>query len=91
MAITRSQQAKQMLQNGGRIGLKKGTYSAEDEDDRFGGYNEPSTTTTSYTAPSRVATNPQQDYSDEARGVGAYAPGVSQAYERKLSSRRCNC
>ena len=82
MAITRAQQVKQMLRNGGRIGLRRGsTYSAEAEDDRFGGYNEPTTTTTTYTAPSRVATNPQQDYLDEATGKGAYAPGVSQAYE----------
>ena len=55
MAITRAQQVKQMLRKGGRIGLKKGTYSAEAEDDRFGGYNEPSTTTTTYTAPTSVA------------------------------------
>jgi hypothetical protein len=80
MAITRAQQAKQMLREGGRIGFFLG-----------GNFNPSSTTsaqksaskgsTTSYNAPSRVATNPQQDYSDEANQRGAYAPGATQAYE----------
>jgi len=81
MAITRAQQVKQMLRNGGRIGLKKGTYSAEAEDDRFGGYNEPTTTTTTYTAPSSFTRGGPQDLGFESRGIGPYEEGVSQAYE----------
>jgi hypothetical protein len=80
MAITRTQIAKQLLANGGRTGFFLG-----------GNFNPSSTTaaqksaskgsTTTYNAPSSVATNPQKDASDEARGVGAYKSGVTQAYE----------
>mgnify|MGYP003681688128 FL=1 len=80
MAITNAQQYKQLLAKGGRTGFFiGGNFDTKSTKDSQKSTSKGSTTT--YTAPTSVARGGPQDRGMEANKTGAYAPGVSQAYE----------
>jgi len=83
MAITRAQQAKQLLAQGGRTGFFLGGNYDKNTVSKTTSAQKSSSkpTTTTYTAPTSVARSGPQDLGMEASKTGAYAPGVSQGYE----------
>jgi len=83
MAITRAQQAKQLLAQGGRTGFFLGGNYDKNTVSKTTSAQKSSSkpTTTTYTAPTSVARSGPQDLGMEASKTGAYALGVSQCYE----------